>query len=180
MGHIRTSLPQGMCNKFQEGACAGELLCSSLPCNWRDKKTSDLPNFLSCLLCSVIWIKGQGRHWMERELLFAAVWLNKQLWMCRCSVSFPALNPEKHESHQIILMKETPWSPTVSVHQPQGLGCWDWRAIPAPTFQIEPIHVPNGVEKNSDVQYCTDRAITIYSVWSDFNSSACFLTAKTC
>ena len=56
----------------------------------------------------------------------------------------------------------------------------DWEAVPAPTFQTEPVHVPNGVEKTSDVRYCTDRAITMYCVWSDFNSSDCFLTAKTC
>lgn len=142
MGHVRTSLPQGMCNKFQEGACAGELLCSSLPCNWRAKKTSDLPNFLSCLLGSVIWIEGQGRHWMQRELccalLFAAAWLKEQLspqcWTCPCSTSFPPFDSEKRESHQIMLMKETPRSPTISVHQPHGQGCiWavgqKWSAV---------------------------------------------------
>lgn len=55
----------------------------------------------------------------------------------------------------------------------------NWETLPAPTFQTEPIRVPKGVEKTSDVSYCTDRAITMYCVWSDFNSSDCFLTAKT-
>lgn len=36
------------------------------------------------------------------------------------------------------------------------------------------------LKKTSDLRYCADRAITMYCVWSGFNSSICFLTAKTC
>lgn len=52
--------------------------------------------------------------------------------------------------------------------------------LPFLTFQKKPIHVSNGVEETSDAGYCSDRAITMYCVWSGFNSSSCFLAAKTC
>lgn len=139
-----------------------------------------------------------------------------------------------------MLMKETPQLFTISLHQPEDLGCralfklWDrselycvlcvskcavvlstsmvcifcqeepecsgghcilghrvravtrWAVtartekLPFPGFQTKPICVSNRVEKTSDAWYCSDRAITMYCVWSAFNSSSCFLTAKTC